>query len=210
MEVMAQDVQSGDEVTPLDQLTQGPPVERRLRHSNLICYCTRMHQNLCWECIYCMIYIFNTFILKWWQRPKLFLGLHVPKVFTFRGMGPNHVHADSNQGEGAFQQASRGIKVWMKLVTVVKYLFSFTSFEVMFGWKGASSLDPNVFHAENSLVNPFILDSVGKFWGKALQIFPYHCLSSLELYRKYKKHPAFKVILFSLWKQNKTFYTQTV
>lgn len=46
MEVMAQDVQSGDEITPLDQLTQRPPVERRLRYSNFICYCTRMHQDL--------------------------------------------------------------------------------------------------------------------------------------------------------------------
>lgn len=46
MEVMAQDVQSGDEITPLDQLTQGSPVERRPRYSNFICYCTRMHQNL--------------------------------------------------------------------------------------------------------------------------------------------------------------------
>lgn len=86
-----------------------------------------------------------------------------------------------------------------KPTTAIKYLFSFTPFEVVFGWKCASSRDPNVFHAENSLLNPFILDSVGKFWGKTLQIFPYYCLSSLESKRKYKKCSVFKVIIFLLY-----------
>lgn len=45
---MTQDVKSGDEITPLDQLSQWTPAERRLRYSNFIQYCTRMHQNLFW------------------------------------------------------------------------------------------------------------------------------------------------------------------
>lgn len=46
MNLMTQDMKSGDEVTPLDQLSQWPPTKRHPRYSNFIRYCTRMHQDL--------------------------------------------------------------------------------------------------------------------------------------------------------------------
>lgn len=55
MKVMTQEVKSGDEVTPLDQLSQWPTSECCLRYPNLIQDCTRMHQDLFWffhECIF--------------------------------------------------------------------------------------------------------------------------------------------------------------
>lgn len=98
------------------------------------------------------------------------------------------------------------IEVWMNLMRITPYLFSFTIFEVVFGWKGASSLDPNVLHAENPLVDPFILDSVDKFWRKTLQIFPYRCLSSLEFNKKFKNCSVFKVNILPFNFYNLTMY----
>lgn len=80
-------------------------------------------------------------------------------------------------------------------IDVLPYLFRFSVFEVGLGGKWASSLQPNVFHAENSLVDPFVLYSVHKFWRKTLETFPYLCQSSLEFYRKYNS--VFKYIYIS-------------
>lgn len=58
MHLMAQDVESGDEVTPLDQLSQWAPSERCHRYSYLILYCTRMHQDLfLW--VFCNLFLYT-------------------------------------------------------------------------------------------------------------------------------------------------------
>lgn len=73
MEVMAQDVKGGNEVTPLDQLSQGPPFEGIPCYPNFICYRPGVYQDLL---IREMIWIDVEFLTK----KKHFSGIFWDKV----------------------------------------------------------------------------------------------------------------------------------
>lgn len=60
----------------------------------------------------------------------------------------------------------------LKQLEAIYYLFGFPLCEVVFGWKRAPGVDPNLFHTVDSLVNPFELLSVFQGWIQTSKVVP--------------------------------------